>query len=81
MKRHLRGFATAGSLLLALVAGDAAVAQESGDVKRARSTVVHASCRPRGQSPACGSTIANRGAQRSGGPASKGCSAWPGAVT
>ena len=48
---------------------------------RARSTVVHASCRPRDQSPACGSTIANRGAQRSGGPASKGCSAWRGAVT
>jgi peptide/nickel transport system substrate-binding protein len=32
MRRHLRGFATAGSLLLALAAGDAALAQKSGGV-------------------------------------------------
>ncbi len=32
MKRRLRGFATAGSLLLALVAGDAALAQKPGGV-------------------------------------------------
>src|SRR5207244_11673595 len=32
MKRHLRGFATAGSLLLALIAGNAALAQKSGGV-------------------------------------------------
>jgi len=32
VKRHLRGFATAGSVLLALTAGDAALAQKSGGV-------------------------------------------------